>query len=190
MDLLKAKELCLQLMLKHGLTEEKGWKFEWIRSKRFAGKCITLGSCKTIGFTSNGRHIKVSTDTTNGGTILLSSIITSIHTEEEVIDTILHEISHGLTPGHGHDEVWRRKAIEIGCNGKRCFDISEELAEIRFPIVAICCKCGNKHYKSRMPKQDHWCKCTGKTFRQEEKLNWISNKKPQEKVSTRRRMPL
>ena len=189
MDLLKAKELCLQLMSKHGLTEEKGWKFEWLRSKRFAGKCITVGSRKTVGFTSTGRRIKVSTGTTNGGIIQLSSIITSIHTEEQVLNTILHEIAHGLTPGHGHDEVWRRKAIEIGCDGKRCFSISEELSEIKYPIVAICCKCGKKHHMSRMPKQDRWCKCLGRTFRQEEKLKWVSTEKPQEKPN-RRRMPL
>jgi hypothetical protein len=190
MDLIKAKELCLQLMLKHGLTEEKGWKFEWLRSKKVAGKCITVGSCKIVGYTSTGRKIKVSTGVTNGGTILLSSFITSIHTEEEVLDTILHEIAHGLTPGNGHDDVWIRKAIEIGCSGKRCYSVSEELAEIRYPIVAICCKCGRKHYKSRIPKEDHWCKCLGKTFRQEEKLKWVSNEKPQEKMSNRRRMPL
>jgi hypothetical protein len=189
MDLIKAKELCLQLMLKHGLTEEKGWKFEWLRSKRVAGKCITIGSRKIVGYTSTGRSIKVSTGVPHGGTILLSSIITSIHTEEEVLDTILHEIAHGLTPGNGHDEVWRRKAIEIGCNGKRCYHISEKQAEIRFSIVATCFKCGKKHYKSRMPKEDRWCKCL-ETFRQEEKLNWVSNKKPQEKMPNRRRMPL
>lgn len=31
-------------------------------------------------------------------------------------DTLLHEIAHALTPGHGHDRVWRVKCVEIGAN--------------------------------------------------------------------------
>ena len=31
-----------------------------------------------------------------------------------MINTILHEIAHALTPGHKHDLVWKRKAEEIG----------------------------------------------------------------------------
>ena len=38
--------------------------------------------------------------------------------KSEVLDTILHEISHALVgPKHGHDDVWRKKALEIGCSG-------------------------------------------------------------------------
>jgi predicted SprT family Zn-dependent metalloprotease len=44
--------------------------------------------------------------------------------EEEITDTILHEIAHALVGRvHNHDEVWRRKAQEIGCSGRRCHDL-------------------------------------------------------------------
>lgn len=36
---------------------------------------------------------------------------------KQLKDLLLHEIAHALTPNHNHDEVWRQKAIEIGCNG-------------------------------------------------------------------------
>lgn len=31
-----------------------------------------------------------------------------------MVNTILHEIAHALTPTHGHDLVWKQKAAEIG----------------------------------------------------------------------------
>lgn len=31
-----------------------------------------------------------------------------------MVNTILHEIAHALTPLHGHDAVWKAKAVEVG----------------------------------------------------------------------------
>ncbi|MGI9142568.1 MAG: SprT-like domain-containing protein [Fluviibacter sp.] len=43
--------------------------------------------------------------------------------EEMLTNTILHELAHAIVGvGHGHDHTWKRKAIEIGCNGKRLGD--------------------------------------------------------------------
>jgi hypothetical protein len=36
---------------------------------------------------------------------------------EQLKDLIFHEIAHALTPNHHHDEVWKAKAIELGCKG-------------------------------------------------------------------------
>lgn len=38
--------------------------------------------------------------------------------KQDIHNTILHEIAHILTKGHGHDSVWRKKFIELGGNGK------------------------------------------------------------------------
>lgn len=35
-------------------------------------------------------------------------------TAAQVEETILHELAHALTPGEGHNKVWRAKAIELG----------------------------------------------------------------------------
>ena len=45
--------------------------------------------------------------------------------EEEILDTILHEIAHALVgkAHHHHDDVWRTKALAIGCSGRRCHDL-------------------------------------------------------------------
>ena len=39
--------------------------------------------------------------------------------DKEVLDTLLHEIAHAIVgPGNGHNFIWKKKAIEIGCSGK------------------------------------------------------------------------
>ena len=44
--------------------------------------------------------------------------------EEEILDTILHEIAHALVgKAHHHDAVWRATAIAIGCSGRRCHEL-------------------------------------------------------------------
>ena len=43
---------------------------------------------------------------------------------EEIHDTLLHEIAHALVgKAHHHDDVWRAKAMAIGCSGRRCHDL-------------------------------------------------------------------
>jgi hypothetical protein len=38
----------------------------------------------------------------------------------QIKDLILHETAHAIVgSGHGHDEVWQKTAVEIGCNGKK-----------------------------------------------------------------------
>jgi SNF2 family DNA or RNA helicase len=46
--------------------------------------------------------------------IIINAHHVDLHPDAEVIDTILHEVAHALTPGHAHDEVWENKAKELG----------------------------------------------------------------------------
>ena len=40
--------------------------------------------------------------------------------EEELIDTVLHEVAHALVgPEHNHDRVWKLAAMRIGCTADR-----------------------------------------------------------------------
>ena len=51
-------------------------------------------------------------------TLGLSAPLTAVHSEDDVRDTILHEIAHALVgPAHGHDATWRAMARRIGCSG-------------------------------------------------------------------------
>lgn len=163
MQLQTAETLCLELMKLHGLTPEKGWSFQWLNSKNVAGKCRYLGTAINP----------------KGGIIFLSRFVTTHHSDEQVRDTILHEIAHGLTPGHKHDRVWQRKAIEIGADGKRCYDVTDELLEAKKSIskyIGTCPKCGHEIPTSRLPKRDLWHKnCATKPYHQKDKIAYVAN---------------
>jgi hypothetical protein len=94
MDLRKAAGMTREFMNLHGLRD---WNFKFDRSLTRLGRC--LHSRKLI---SLGKHA------------------TLVNDEATVKNTILHEVAHSLVgPEHGHDEVWRAKAKEIGCTGDR-----------------------------------------------------------------------
>lgn len=61
---------------------------------------------------------------THTESIELSTQLCSINDEDRVMRTILHEIAHALTRGHGHDAVWRAKCIEIGGDGQAQYSAS------------------------------------------------------------------
>src|SRR5262245_33208601 len=72
----------------------------------------------------SGWHVRLTTDIHAGflglcshhdKTIILSAHHIDIHDAKMIKNTINHEIAHALTPGHGHDDTWKAKAIEIGC---------------------------------------------------------------------------
>ena len=66
----------------------------------------------------------------------------------ELRDTVLHEIAHVLAGrGHGHDNVWKEKAREIGIeNPKRCSDTKYH---IPYKWKLTCSNCGKVYYQNR-----------------------------------------
>lgn len=119
MDLFNAERNAKLLMTAYGLTD-KGWRFEWDNAARRFGQCRY--STKTIS---------------------MSRQLTIQRSPDAIRNTMLHEIAHALTPGHGHDAVWRAKAISLGCDGKRC---SADKVEVNYKYVA---KCVNGHVAAK-----------------------------------------
>lgn len=134
MNLVEAQKLAVDLMKQHGLDT---WRFEFDRAKRRFGCC-------------NHTYRRIS----------LSADLVRINEVEKVRDTILHEIAHALVGHkHGHNAVWQRKAIEIGCNGERCYS-SEDTEIVAGKYIATCPKCNHVHTKHRRPKKVSSCgKC-------------------------------
>jgi predicted SprT family Zn-dependent metalloprotease len=154
MELHKAQELAKILMSKHDLTS-KGWRFEFDNAKRRFGCC-------------NHRYRKIT----------LSKALVSINDEARVKNTILHEIAHALVGGgHGHDWVWRSKALEIGCDGKRCYT-SENTTIPESKYIAVCKSCGHIHRKHRLTRSVSACGlcCKGR-FQAEYTLTFTLNPK-------------
>jgi hypothetical protein len=64
---------------------------------------------------------------------------------ESVKNTLLHEIAHAIVGcGHQHNHVWRRKAIEIGCDGERCGTMNAP-----YKYTAICSNCETTYQTNR-----------------------------------------
>jgi predicted SprT family Zn-dependent metalloprotease len=140
MELHKAQQLAVKLMEEHNLFET-GWRFGFDSAIRRFG-CCKYGKKE----------------------ITLSQRLVLVNNEESVLDTILHEIAHAIVgPRHGHNAVWKAKAIEIGCNGKRCYSSKEVvIPETRY--VAICRTCGHTHKRYKRPTRVSACGlcCKGK----------------------------
>ena len=78
-------------------------------------------------------------------------------TFDELKDTVLHEVAHMLVGSeHGHNKIWKQKAIEIGCSGERCHDV--DFSQPNYKILCVGCnkelgtcfkkiKCDNKRSK-------------------------------------------
>ena len=82
MDLRDAFAMAEYLLEVHGLDD---WDVSYNSAKRRAGICHFAE--QTLG---------------------LSAPLTAVHSEEDVRDTILHEIAHALVgPAHAHDATWR-----------------------------------------------------------------------------------
>ena len=144
MTLPKIESLALELMTEHCLIQ-KGWILKFNRAKRIAGICDE--SKKQI---------------------ILSRVLLPLHTDESVKDTILHEIAHALVGcKHGHNRVWQRKAKEIGCDGKRCYDPNSAFVEggkeaiiAQSKYTMTCPECGHVIPAHRKPKINKACgKC-------------------------------
>jgi predicted SprT family Zn-dependent metalloprotease len=134
MDLITTHNKAFELMKKHGLVA-MGWTFKFDNAKRRFGVCRYRS--RVIG---------------------LSRELTLLNSEAEVVDTILHEIAHALTPRHHHDAVWRAKAIEIGCNGERCYS-SDDVKTPKGNYEAICPCCKHTHAKFKAPSKTKRASC-------------------------------
>ena len=150
MDLGEAERLGRRLMAEHGL---RGWTLVFDRAKQRAGIC-RYGR-KEIG---------------------LSAALTALHPEDEVRDTILHEIAHALAgPRHGHDEVWRATARRIGCSGQRC--TSSDAPRVPGDWVGTC-PAGHRVTRHRRPERPASCPTCCPAFSVDHLFTWTHRGEP------------
>jgi hypothetical protein len=143
-EILDARRLAAGLMRRHGLDD---WRLVFDNAKTRAGICRAVP--REIG---------------------LSRVLTQLHSEAEVTDTILHEIAHALVgPAHGHDAIWRAKALAIGCSAKRC--VSSSAARAAGPWVGTC-PVGHRTTRHRQPTRVQSCGYCSRTFDPLTVLDW------------------
>ena len=137
---MEARALALELMKQHGL--EYRFRFEFDNAKR------RFGSCRF-----------------NPRFITLSKHLTQLNDYKVVKNVILHEIAHALVgPENGHNWVWKQTAIEIGCDGERCYS-KEDTILVERTLIAKCPNCGKEYYRFRKPRKQYSCgKCSGGSY--------------------------
>ncbi len=129
MDTNTAKALALELMTKHNLHD---WKFGFDRACRRAGLC-------------SFRRKRIT----------LSIYYVRMNSENEIRDTILHEIAHAITPTDAyHGMTWKLTAQSIGARPERCSARTVIMPKGR---IVGACACGQEHSMFRMPKVLYFC---------------------------------
>lgn len=128
MKVLEAYELATKLLQEHGLRQ-RGWVIDIDNAKRRFGCC---------NYTKKE--------------ISLSKPLIETNDYVQVLDTILHEIAHALTPGDGHGSKWKMMCVKIGAKPERCYS-SKDTNVIAGKYKAICGGCGKEFTRfKRVPR--------------------------------------
>lgn len=150
MQLDEARAMARQLMDHHGLH---GWQLVFDRAKTRAGVCRPAQ--REIG---------------------LSAVLTPLHSEAEVRETVLHEIAHALVgPHHGHDAAWRARARSIGATGARC--VTADAARAPSPWVGTC-PAGHEVRRHRRPQHVSSCTRCARGFDLGAVITWSHHGRP------------
>ena len=125
------KLLARALLDAHGLHD---WTFKFDSHK------ITFGRCWW--------HRKL---------VTISKPMALLNSDTDVVDTLLHEIAHALTPmDRCHGIAWQAKCVEIGAKPER-FYCAEKIEQPKGRWVATCPRCKREFRRFRRVKGRRYC---------------------------------
>lgn len=126
-DPLAAEHQCRELFTQHGLDE---WQLKFSKGTKQMGLCSYRAKTITMSLWQPGGCF---------------------------LDTLLHEIAHALTPGHGHNTTWKLMCIQLGAVPNACLRTSsvdsmpDELRRYR----VFCTKCRETSTTSTHPRRNY-----------------------------------
>lgn len=114
-----------EYMEQYGLIED-GWTFRISNTKNIVGQCY------------HGRK-----------EIVYSKWFLD-EPDEQIVDTILHEIAHALVgPKHGHDWTWKLMAMKVGAEPNRIAENAKTAAKPNYLLRCVNDECTVKPSWSR-----------------------------------------
>lgn len=123
------------------------WQFGFDSAKRRAGLC------------NYSNH-----------TITVSRYLVDIHTVDETLQVVLHEIAHALCGKKaGHTKVWLKQAKAIGYRAERFS--GKEIAEETAPWMGRC-PAGHEHFRYRQPTRALACGLCARGFSRANLIVW------------------
>jgi predicted SprT family Zn-dependent metalloprotease len=159
MNAIDGEALALLHMEEHGLFD-KLWHFDFEACKRSLGRC----------------HY-------NLRKITLSKWYVELNEEDDVEDTILHEIAHALSflrygrDGQGHGRLWKRVCGEIGASPERIHKGILEYPDNHHKYVDDCV-CGITYKRHRKSRGNYHCpKCKQPLYDKKAKASWLASKR-------------
>ena len=127
----RAEGLVTFYLYKYKLLQN-GWRFSWHNKK------VSLGTCSY-----------------NKKRIYLAKWYVELNDEDEVTDTILHEVAHALayqrhgSAGHGHGRIWKSICVEIGARPERLHTGKLGRPKNHHKYVDTCCGVTYKRHRLR-----------------------------------------
>lgn len=123
------------------------WQFGFDSAKRRAGLC---------NYTSK--------------TITISRYLADIHTIDETMQVVLHEVAHAICGKKaGHTKTWLNTAKSIGYRAEKF--TGKEIAEETATWIGTC-RGGHTHYRYRQPSRPLSCALCGKGFSRANLIHW------------------
>jgi len=91
--------------------------------------------------------------------ISLSRYYVQHNSDEDVLDTLKHEISHALAgPGTHHGPIWKAMCRKVGCRPVRCYD-SKQVKMPEPKLKAVCGGCQKTFTRHRQTGRGKWRYC-------------------------------
>ena len=121
-----------------------------------------------FGFDNGKRRAGLCNYTTK--TITISRYLADIHTIDETMQVVLHEVAHAMCgKREGHNKKWLATAKSIGYRAEKF--TGTEIAEETATWIGSC-KNGHKHYRYRQPARPLSCGLCGRGFSRANLIVW------------------
>lgn len=134
-------------MLEH--LEDREWSFGFDSGRRRAGLCSY-----------------------NNKKITVSKYLSLVHSIDDVMQTVKHEIAHALVgPKEGHGKKWLATAKRIGYRNETY--TGQEIAKAYAPYRGLCPN-GHEHFRYQRPKRLYSCHHCSSGFRKEYLIDWMA----------------